>query len=177
MPSITNKAYDGQRNVLLDAFEDPLNDPRFMFCADPFIRRQFTLMRQKREMELQDIEEQKISPEVKEILGAECDSLNSKNWSPRVDFIDASDSLMISLELPGVSEDLVSVNFLDDSKIIVRGQKKNTKFSSGKDYNQGNRFFGTFERVFSVPRNSDFNRISSKMDNGVFEIVVPMIIA
>ncbi|HSC66121.1 MAG TPA: Hsp20/alpha crystallin family protein [Cellvibrio sp.] len=77
----------------------------------------------------------------------------------------------ISLEAPGLTEKDVSVE-LSKGVLTIRGEKKEESDTKDRHYYRVERSFGSFQRVLTLPEDSDHNSISASMKNGVLEISV-----
>ncbi|OLY84316.1 Small heat shock protein C4 [Smittium mucronatum] len=149
--------------------------------VDPFFQRHFDLMREHMALAFSEFNpsvSRESSREVSSlneptIVGSEFKTGGSGLWTPRVGMTGTANSLVISAELPGVTRDQVKVKVLDDDKLVISGEKVGTVFTDGENYHQGERFYGSFERILSIPKNSDLDHITSKIDNGVLEVTIP----
>lgn len=78
----------------------------------------------------------------------------------------------ISIELPGVSEDDVDLS-INDSTLIVRGEKKTESEKKGVTWYFSERHYGAFSRTFQLPEDADRDKTSATMKDGVLKITVP----
>ncbi|OMJ09614.1 Small heat shock protein C4 [Smittium culicis] len=146
---------------------------------DPFFRRHFDLMRQHMDVIMPELNPfaTRLFPTHSEILS----STSSGIFSPRIGITDDKSHLTINAELPGVPKENIKMRILEDEKrIILSGEKVSHVSSSdvsGEDSSMRSHFeersYGSFERSFTLPKNSDMDKITAKMDNGVLEIKVP----
>ena len=91
---------------------------------------------------------------------------------PRVD-IGASDSeYTISVEVPGVSEDDIRVEVVDNT-LTISGEKKQEKEEKKRDYYRVERSYGAFRRVLSLPEDAVQDEIKASFTNGVLTITMP----
>jgi HSP20 family protein len=101
--------------------------------------------------------------------------LSSGAWFPPVDIYESGDKLVLKAELPGVDLDDVAVE-VQENVITLKGERKLNKGTGRENYHRMERFYGSFQRVFSLPNVVDKNEISANFEDGVLEIKVPKVI-
>ena len=94
-------------------------------------------------------------------------------WSPRCDVTEGDDAIVVHAELPGVDSKDVEVT-ISGSNLIVRGEKRTEKKTEEKGRTYSERFFGSFERMISIPEGVDQSKIEAKLKDGVLEVRVPL---
>lgn len=89
-----------------------------------------------------------------------------------VDVAESGKAYTITAELPGVPEKDVEVSVSDDM-LIIKGEKRQER--EEKDDNQyvSERSYGSFRRMFSLPRGTDADKIEAHFRNGVLTVTVP----
>lgn len=92
-------------------------------------------------------------------------------FSPNSEASEDQDSYLIEVELPGVAEDDIEVSIREDT-LIVRGEKRDQREESGKNYFFSERSYGAFQRAFRLPRDVDKNRIEASHTNGVLKLTL-----
>ena len=93
-------------------------------------------------------------------------------WSPPVDILESDDRIVLRADLPGVEQDDIELR-LEDSTLILRGQRKRPGDVRPEDLHRAERPHGTFVRSFSLPSNVDQSGIRASQKNGVLEVVLP----
>jgi HSP20 family protein len=78
----------------------------------------------------------------------------------------------VAVELPGIDESNVSVNVSDDV-LTIKGEKKEEKEETKKDYFLSERRFGSFERSFRIPHGVDQGKIEAIFKKGVLTVTLP----
>jgi HSP20 family protein len=91
---------------------------------------------------------------------------------PDVDVTETDTELCIMAELPGMEEKDVEIE-LSGSQLTVRGEKKEEREETKKDYHVSERRYGSFRRTLQVPDTIDAEKISAEMKNGVLTVVLP----
>lgn len=101
--------------------------------------------------------------------------LSGGAWFPPVDIYESGDRIVLKAELPGVEIKDVSVE-VDENVITLKGDRKLNKGMNMENYHRMERFYGTFQRVFSLPNVVDKNEITANFKDGVLEITVPKVV-
>lgn len=97
---------------------------------------------------------------------------NFSQLSPASEIIERNDSYKIDMELPGVNKEDVSIEIKDDV-LTVKGEKKSKELEKDEQTYSNERYFGTFEKQFSLPGNIKTEDIKASHNNGVLELILP----
>jgi HSP20 family protein len=90
---------------------------------------------------------------------------------PNVDITETEDNYLVRAELPGVAKDDVTVE-LEQGVLSIRGEKKSRR---EEKLERGRRLecsYGSFSRSFTLPQDTDANRICAEFRDGVLEVAV-----
>lgn len=91
---------------------------------------------------------------------------------PNMD-IEASDKeYLLTVEVPGVSEDNIKLEMADNT-LTIKGEKKQESERKDKDAYRIERSYGSFQRVLSLPEDADQDKIDAHFKNGVLTITMP----
>src|SRR3712207_3033533 len=93
-------------------------------------------------------------------------------FMPPADVTVGEGDLQLTMDLPGLTPDDVSIELLDGS-IVVRGERRRPEVAEGVQWVHSERPFGRFERQITIPDGVDGDRISATMTDGVLSLVVP----
>ncbi len=96
----------------------------------------------------------------------------SSTWLPSVDVWETDAELVLSFDLPGISEDEIAVE-LDDNVLAVSGRRERTSEHSNERFYRFERRFGTFSRSVTLPPGVKEDSIAADYANGVLEIRIP----
>jgi HSP20 family protein len=96
----------------------------------------------------------------------------SSTWMPAVDVWETENELVLSFDLPGISEDKISVE-LEDNVLTVSGERERAHEHSGDRFYRYERRFGTFTRTVTLPQGVNEEAIKADYRDGVLEIRVP----
>ena len=96
----------------------------------------------------------------------------SQTWVPTLDVWETENDLVYAFDLPGMTEDQISIEVHDDT-LTVSGQREKTTQEQGDRFYRFERRFGSFARGVGLPAGVDEARISASYTNGVLEVHVP----
>jgi HSP20 family protein len=95
-----------------------------------------------------------------------------RSWTPPVDMYTTKDELILTLELPGVSEKDVSVSIAGDL-LTVKGERRFDNQVKEQDLVHVERTYGKFERLVQLPMAVQTDRVKATYRDGVLEIKLP----
>lgn len=95
-------------------------------------------------------------------------------WVPAIEISETPENILITAELPGMTEKNVQVEF-DDDTLTLRGEKLEEKKEGDGDkkYHLYERTYGAFRRSFTLPRTVNAEKIVAEFKNGVLNITLP----
>jgi HSP20 family protein len=91
---------------------------------------------------------------------------------PAVDVTETDKAYEIMAEMPGMDEKNVEVSFANGI-LTIKGEKKEDKEETKKDYYLKERTFGSYQRAFQVPDMVDADKIEATFLKGVLTIRLP----
>lgn len=91
---------------------------------------------------------------------------------PAVDITEKDKSYEITAELPGMDQKNIEIK-LSNGSLIIKGEKKEDKEEKRKGYHLSERHYGSFERVFNLPKGVDAEKIDASFSKGVLSISLP----
>jgi HSP20 family protein len=95
-------------------------------------------------------------------------------WSPPVDVRETEDEVQVSVELPGLRPDDVSVT-VENGVLAISGEKRQ-EMQEGKEdgnYHLIERRYGRFERQFTLPRAINADQVRARFEHGVLTVHLP----
>ena len=100
--------------------------------------------------------------------------VRSSGWSPAISVTENAESLDLTAELPGLSEDDVSIE-VENNVLTISGEKSETRSSEDEElkYHVVERSYGSFRRAFTLPRTVDASKISARFDSGILHVTLP----
>lgn len=99
------------------------------------------------------------------------DSMTTGSWAPAVDVAEDSERIHVKVEVPGVEEKNLRVNY-EDGLLTVSGERQ-FENRDDRSYHRIERAYGSFVRTFSLPRSVDASKIVASYRNGILEIEIP----
>lgn len=93
-------------------------------------------------------------------------------WAPAVDIIDEKDDIRVRADLPGMKKEEIEVSVNNDT-LSIKGEKKEEKEIKEKDYVRSERYYGAFQRSFTLPAGVDPQKVNAAYKDGVLEITLP----
>lgn len=95
-------------------------------------------------------------------------------WAPAVDVSESRDALVLTAELPGIEEKNLRVD-LDNNVLTISGEKtqERREDDEANAYFLSERFYGAFQRAFTLPRTVDVDSIRADFDKGVLKVTLP----
>ncbi|MDF1643218.1 MAG: Hsp20/alpha crystallin family protein [Pseudomonadales bacterium] len=92
-------------------------------------------------------------------------------YRPQIDVSGDDRQYEITLDVPGLSENDLSIEIKDDM-LIVRGQKEETNERPGKQFYSIERSYGAFQRTLSLPTDANADDIQATLKDGVLTLVI-----
>ena len=99
------------------------------------------------------------------------DEMTSGTWAPAVDVAEEPEKLLVRVEVPGMEEKDLKINF-EDGLLTVSGERHFERTET-RNYHRIERAYGSFTRTFSLPRSIDSAKIAASYRNGILEIEIP----
>jgi len=93
-------------------------------------------------------------------------------WQPAVDIYETEDSIVIKAELPDVDQKEIDVR-IENNTLTLKGERKHTGDVKKENYHRIERYFGSFQRSFSLPATVDQEQVSAICEKGVLTITLP----
>ena len=100
------------------------------------------------------------------------DTFKLADWSPLVDIIEDDHEYLFKVDLPEIKKDDVKVT-IENGILYISGERKTEKEEKKRKFHRLERFFGTFERTFTVPEDADTTKIVAEFHDGVLQVHLP----
>ena len=92
-------------------------------------------------------------------------------WAPPADMHETQNEAVIAVELPGLNEKDIRLSIADDV-LTVQGEKQKGELQEANRYRQ-ERWFGKFERAFSLPFPVEAGQVKATFRDGVLTVKLP----
>ncbi len=93
-------------------------------------------------------------------------------WQPAVDIFETADSIVIKAEVPDVDQKDIDVR-IEDITLTIRGERRHDDEVKKENYHRIERYFGTFQRSFSLPTTVDQENVAAACERGVLTVTLP----
>ena|SRR5205809_3344415 len=93
-------------------------------------------------------------------------------WSPAVDIYEDEDHITLKAELPGMKREDIAVSVVGDV-LTLSGERKGEEEQEEGDFYRSERFYGKFERSFTLPQAVDPQKIEATYKDGVLSVRCP----
>lgn len=91
------------------------------------------------------------------------------DWVPSLDVAETGDSLVATLEVPGLERQDVEIA-LHDGLLTIKGEKRR---EPGPRYHHAERVCGVFVRTLRLPVAVDTARVTATVKNGLLTVTLP----
>lgn len=95
-------------------------------------------------------------------------------FKPCVDIQTKRNEYHILVDIPGVDEDAIELELVENT-LTIRGEKEHCHSQEEADNFIVERSYGSFQRLISLPEDSDKENIQASFNNGVLNINLPRI--
>lgn len=99
-------------------------------------------------------------------------SLAPGNFYPPSDLVETDKEWIVSMELPGVDKDDISLS-VEGSYLKVKATRTREEASEGETYRHREISYGSYERRFKLGTDLKNENITAKLDNGILEVRIP----
>jgi HSP20 family protein len=100
------------------------------------------------------------------------ESMMLADWTPSVDIGENEKEYIVKAELPEVKKEDIKVN-VDDGTLCISGERKVEKEEKGTKFHRVERAYGRFERSFTLPDETDSDKITSEYKDGILTVHLP----
>ena len=100
----------------------------------------------------------------------------ASDWAPPVSVEERDEDILLTAELPGMTEDEVEIS-LENNVLTISGEKRESREEgeAGGKFHLVERGFGSFRRSFTLPRTVHSDGIAAEFDNGLLSVLLPKV--
>jgi len=102
----------------------------------------------------------------------ELEPLRLARWVPAVDVSESDDEITVRAEVPGLNPEEIEV-FVEGGVLTLKGEKREEREQSGRDYHRVERQYGSFARSIQLPGAVVAEEVKATAANGVLTIRLP----
>ncbi|PYV01483.1 MAG: heat-shock protein Hsp20 [Acidobacteria bacterium] len=111
------------------------------------------------------------SPFRRSSLTTDDENITVPEWAPLVDIVEDGKEYLIKVELPEVQKDDVKVT-VESGTLTISGERKAEKEQKGRRFHRVERYYGRFERSFSVPDDAEADDVKAEFKDGVLRVLL-----
>jgi HSP20 family protein len=97
--------------------------------------------------------------------------MDSRFLSPAIDIEESNDEYVVSADLPGIKKEDISIE-CHENQLTISAERK-YESNEGKKHDRRERFYGTYQRSFTLPSGIDPDKIEASYEGGVLNIRIP----
>jgi HSP20 family protein len=97
---------------------------------------------------------------------------NAPAWAPALDISERKDAYLVTVELPGVKLDDLTIT-LEDGMLTIQGERHFADESSEQQFHRVERRYGAFRRAITLPAHVVADAVEASVEDGVLQILVP----
>ncbi len=102
-------------------------------------------------------------------LTPEEENITVPEWTPLVDIAEDEKEYLIKVELPEVQKDDVKVT-VESGTLTIAGERKAEKEEKGHKFHRIERYYGRFERSFTIPDDAVGDNVKAEFKDGVLRV-------
>lgn len=99
-------------------------------------------------------------------------SVETAQWTPRVDIKEEANRFVILADIPGVEPRDIEIQ-MEKGVLSIKGERAEDAKQEGEKFTRVERSRGLFHRRFALPDSADADAITASGKHGVLEIVIP----
>jgi HSP20 family protein len=97
---------------------------------------------------------------------------NAPAWAPALDICERKDAYLVTVELPGVKPDDLTIT-LEDGLLSIQGERQFAQDSSQQQFHRVERRYGAFRRAITLPAHVQADAVEASFEDGVLQVLVP----
>ena len=99
-------------------------------------------------------------------------NISSGMLKPVTDLAASDKEYTVTVEVPGAEKDDIRIEVANNI-MTISGEKKQKKEEEQKDFYRQERYYGSFQRVLSLPEDADQDHIRASFKQGVLTVTMP----
>ena len=110
-----------------------------------------------------------LAPFRRSSMTTDQENITVPEWAPAVDIIEDDKEYLIKVELPEVEKEGVKVT-VDGGTLTISGERKAEKEEKNRKFHRVERYYGRFERSFSIPDDAEAAKVNAEFKDGVLRV-------
>jgi HSP20 family protein len=95
-------------------------------------------------------------------------------FTPRTDVVEGAAAFNVSITLPGLKKDEISIA-VDGDTLTISGERKMKDELKEEKVHLVESFYGKFSRSFNLPENVDKQNIAAELVDGILNLSIPKV--
>ena len=97
-------------------------------------------------------------------------------WTPAVNVTETKEELLLTAEVPGLTEENINVE-IENNVLSISGEKADVRTEGDEDrrYHVWERSYGAFRRAFTLPTSVKVDDVTASFENGVLTVRLPKV--
>jgi HSP20 family protein len=122
---------------------------------------------------MQDEMTRALAPSGRNRASGRTDGANALVWVPAIEVAEQDGNFVVSAELPGITDEDVTVEVSDDA-IVIQGERQQEREDTQGGMHRTELRYGQFYRVIPLPDGANPDEARAEFVNGVLRISVPV---
>lgn len=98
------------------------------------------------------------------------------NFQPRCDISEHKDHYLVSFDMPGMKKEDIKIEAKENQLFITGERHREMKGEENQDgFQHFERSYGKFQRVFSLPKTINAEKIEAHYEDGVLNLALPKV--
>jgi HSP20 family protein len=89
-----------------------------------------------------------------------------------MDVIERDKEYILKANLPGIKKKDIKV-YIEGDNLVLEARRSEEKEEKSETMYRSERYRGDYRRLFSIPKDWDYENISAKYENGVLNLTIP----
>jgi HSP20 family protein len=95
-----------------------------------------------------------------------------RSFVPSVDIGEDENNYLVTADLPGMKPEEIDIQ-VENNVLTIRGERKSETRGKQQGYHRVERYYGSFQRSFSLPEGVNSEAIEANVENGTLTLRVP----
>ena len=100
-------------------------------------------------------------------------SHSKKAYNPKYEWVKAEKEYQLTIELPGVSKEDVSLS-VEQSTLSISGERRRSKEDKNREVLSTSVRYGSFDLKFTLPLEADTEKVKAAFTEGLLELRIPI---
>jgi HSP20 family protein len=94
------------------------------------------------------------------------------NTEIKTNLIETENDYLLDVIVPGFNKEDIKID-IDNNTLIIYSEVKNENIDKNDNYIRKEYSYASFEKRFTLPKNTDVDNIQAKHENGILKLTIP----